>query len=371
LKPLDDYATCRDLIAKQIGQTPEAGDSLLWRLVLRAVRGLRPEPPDEYLVEQITDFLAYLNQSPITWSVQSWIEGVWLKSEQIALVHGIVIRRPTPEDFERAFRSEALVPFGPLHHQFPSAIVEFESVAISPIEIQSRIERLWNALRLFRTGSVVQTRLALGSASLTRIGGIHTPGSLTGAPYRYGLGEEDGEPLRTFITRIDPLIVEMSGLTGDPHPDIATHIAFLRYKEAIGPGATSLEARITAAITSLEALYLTANEQGELTHRLAQRVSALMRLFGDKPIETYHKLLRAYDVRSRYIHGSSSTESPESMQSLAEVVLKVARRSIAVNLQIEQELPKDRLVSSLDNSLLDDTALERLRRHVAGVLAPS
>jgi hypothetical protein len=80
--------------------------------------------------------------------------------------------------------------------------------------------------------------------------------------------------------------------------------------------------------------------------------------------------VRAYRVRSKYIHGSPSTESPESMQSFTNFVLKLVRMSVVAFLQLETTAPKDLLIHSLDNSLLDETAASRLRRIRTSVEMP-
>ena len=58
------------------------------------------------------------------------------------------------------------------------------------------------------------------------------------------------------------------------------------------------------------------------------------------------------------------------MQSLTNFVFKLVRMPVVAFLQLETTAPKDRLIHSLDNSLLDETAASRLRRMRTSVEMP-
>ncbi len=53
----------------------------------------------------------------------------------------------------------------------------------------------------------------------------------------------------------------------------------------------------------MESLLFRENEQSELARTLTQCVASLLQHFGLKPVEVYNKMKRAYDIRSRYVHG--------------------------------------------------------------------
>ena len=79
------------------------------------------------------------------------------------------------------------------------------------------------------------------------------------------------------------------------------HLTLKRYRDALLQPVT-IEARITSAITCLESLFL--EEDVELSHRLSQRVAALLRIYNLSPIAVYKNVKDAYAIRSKYIHGA-------------------------------------------------------------------
>ena len=122
-----------------------------------------------------------------------------------------------------------------------------------------------------------------------------------------------------------------------------------------------IENRITSAITCFEALYLKGKEREELSHRLCQRAAALLRLMDFTPLEVYNKLNQAYDIRSTFIHGSQSEFEHQKAQDLCKTVLEYARISLLIFFQLKEAINKEELINKLDNSLLDDRALIKIK----------
>jgi hypothetical protein len=143
-------------------------------------------------------------------------------------------------------------------------------------------------------------------------------------------------------------------------PADSLSIAFQRYKDALLQPVTT-ESQITSLITCLEALYLKADERMELTHRLGQRVSALLRFHGFTPLEVYNDVRQAYDIRSTFIHGSQiEKEKQQSAQELCKEIMEYARVSLLIFFQLK-DAEKDKVINRLDNSLLDENALQKVK----------
>ncbi len=134
----------------------------------------------------------------------------------------------------------------------------------------------------------------------------------------------------------------------------------MRYQDALlKPEA--VENKIAYGIMGLEALYLKAKEREELSHRLAQRIAKIFEVLGEQPVKIYNLIKKGYDIRSSFVHGSILHGNLQEMKSLLDSTLELLRKSILVFLQVRKEKEKDEFLSLIDNSLLDDQALGRLK----------
>jgi hypothetical protein len=145
-------------------------------------------------------------------------------------------------------------------------------------------------------------------------------------------------------------------------------VALQRHRDAVLTS-SSTEGRIALGISCLEALYLKGSERSELTHRLSQRAAALLRYAGCPPMKAYHDLARAYDIRSRFIHGSAMDEDQrKSADELCKGILEYARLSVVGFSQVTSTGEKDAFLSRIDSSLLDDRAKEKLDKDASSVV---
>jgi len=124
----------------------------------------------------------------------------------------------------------------------------------------------------------------------------------------------------------------------------------------------SIENRITFVINCLEALYLKREERAELSHRLGQRVSAILRHLDFIPIEVYRDIIKAYDIRSNYIHGQIEPEKHGDATKLEKKVFEYARISLLVFIQLMPRYSKEEIINRADNSLLDAAVCYKLER---------
>jgi hypothetical protein len=255
----------------------------------------------------------------------------------------------------------------------PSAILELKKRAANNLEVQREVELVLDILRLFRLGSTVARNAAYRPKSFIQFGGtLGYPLTQLVVSYRYVIKDSDAPKLNQFYERLSPIVARFSTFATPAVAGDSLLIAFQRYKEALFlAGAT--EARVTSAITCLEALFLRANERAELSHRLGQRVGAVLAVWGARPIEVYRNVSQAYEIRSAYIHGSSVPQDQQaSAPALCERILDYARLSLVAFLQMRasqgDQFEKEKLLSRIDNSLLDDTARRRLREAVGALI---
>lgn len=322
---------------------------------------------DETVVDLITTFINDIEGSPKTWNPIVWLQGIWLGIDKIQPIDGIVFRRPTPKDLEFEYPAYIVSPIAgePLFPRAsPSTILEIKHRARNQPEMQEELGKLIVTLRLYKVGSVENIRTEWHSKTILGFGGTSFRSAPMAAVYKYGLNSTDTEPLKNFIETIKPLI-PLEAIRGSTQSVDYTVIAIQRYQDSIIKPETA-EGRLTKAIMCLEALYLKPMETGELSHRLSQRVARTLSLLGFQPLEVYNIIGRAYGIRSKFVHGSQiEKEERQNVANLADKIIDYARISILIQLQLSAgDVDKEKFLALVDNSLLGENALTKLKKLV-------
>lgn len=316
---------------------------------------------DEILVDNITTFIADLERAPIEWRPKIWIEGIWLKDEEYEIYDGLKIRRPKPSDVEIETPFD-MMPFQTIssgYREFSSAILELSYRSRSN-ESRIEIDVILNCLRLYRVGSIFYVKIEMRPKSFITSGGTTISGRRFSSTYKYSINKKDIPKLRDFIGKIKNLLPK-EFLTVSSEKIDPVIIALQRYNDALLKS-ESIESRITSAITCFEALYLKAKERMELSHRLSQRASVLLRVFGFKPLEVYNILSKAYEIRSTFVHGSQITlEERKNAVKIAEKILEYSRVSLLIFFQIKHLVSKEVFIRRIDNSILEERADSKLK----------
>jgi len=362
VKTISEYSQIITAITKRSICSINEADAIINHLI-RYLEGnyTSLQSSQRSLFETIATFLSDIDNTPTIWKVTAFLKGIWLKEESYQITDEIIIRRPKASDYEKEnFVLESQFGFG-----FPSAsaVLELNLTCSSSLQVQQEIGLLVNLLRLFKLGSVTYEKYLWTSNSITRIGAQMFIGAKDVTYYKYELDSQKIPELSNFIPIMKPCFPNMD--LNIQNPEIGA-IAFNRYLDALirrGPP----ESRITSAITCLESLYLKGEERMELSHRLAQRVSNLLRLLDldYRPLEVYNKLILAYDMRSTFIHGGFTKEEHRSrLPALCETVMQYARVSLLVFFQLKETLEKEQLINKLDNSLLDANSCNKLKKFI-------
>lgn len=362
IKQLPSYSEIVSEIAKKYKVNESQADfwltSFVQILVQKALEGVT----DEILVDDITTFVADLEKSPIEWKLKIWIDGVWLEDEEYEIYEGLRVRRPKPSDLETE-KPFDLLPFPtmpPGFRDFSSAILELTHRSRSPSEAQKEIKKILNCLRLFRVGSVFYIKYKMRPKSFLASGGTISSGQRFAPTYKYPISKQDISKLKDFIGKIKNLLPDetLQIESGKIDPIVC---ALQRYNDALLKP-ERIESRITSAITCFEALYLKAEERMELSHRLSQRASVLLKAFEFRPLEVYNTLSQAYDIRSTFIHGSHiRLEERKSATKIAEKILEWARASLLIFFQLRHLVDKEKLIGRIDNSLLEERVYSKLK----------
>lgn len=370
-KEVPEYSACISQISKHYGVSDAQAGFWLSRFVQSvASEAVNRDIEDEFLVDRVSTFIRDLDNAALSWSIALWLDGMWLQDEQYEIEDDFILRRPRPSDFETEVRFDELVrqPPSPFPVWHPSAILEFGFRTSRQPEVQLEIETILDVLRLFRLGSVTSLRQRVCAESILALAYESCTASAPSTTYRYTLTDADLDALRAFMCKMRPLLRQYPPYGPSAERSDPLIIALHRYKDALLHPPTPAERKMTSAITCLEALYLKAKERAELSHRLSQRASALLRFVGFKPLKVYTELRRGYEIRSTFVHGSEPEEDLRGwVRKLGQRIPEYARVSLVAFMRLLEEPvheEKDRLINKLDHSLLDEKALREVQQLV-------
>jgi hypothetical protein len=339
-----------DSISRRYGTKPaQAGykvKMLAMAILGRTLDGMK----EKELNDLILAFSNDVSGGPTEWRVKSHIEGIWLEPERVELHESTVLRKPTPEDFERELPAD--IADVDLPHKascVPGGILECDIRATSDLEREAWAKREMLALQLFDVGSIhplithyiPASFLAISFSTLTNIGYVATK--------KYLIGSERVSILQTF-TREARRIIPLDEFLLDSVPKDYLTMAIQRYSEALLKPDPP-ESRLTLAIMGLEALYLKSEERSKLRRRLSQRTSTCLASFSFGPSQVADDVAEAYQTRSTYVHGGLLKESERPLiEKTLDRILNYLRVSIIIFLQIRKEEGKESFIDLLRES---------------------
>ncbi len=314
---------------------------------------LSGEPTDNLLLT----FSKELDGEPI--KIKAFVEltGLTLEPNEIKIVSGLVIRRPTKEDLEKKHIISPFYNEGLLHLEYPSAIMEIEIFGRSPIELQNYMEKSITLLSLFGSGGVKYLGYNMTSESISiPIGGVVRPGDRSKPPHSYIILNKDIPRLKNFWIEMSKIL--SLGFIQEQFSSFQPNIFFSyqRYNEAILNGGM-IEKRIVNAISGLESLYL--NSSQELSRYLRLNVSKTMGILGYDAYKVREEIKDAYQIRSKFIHGETLTYKSRnkldkkygSLENLFSDIIDYLRISILLLLGLKKE--KDEFIDILEDTFID------------------
>lgn len=238
----------------------------------------------------------------------------------------------------------------------PTALLTAARPALGPNALQSLVSAVVSALRLFNlcSASIQTIRFdADAGTGLAGLGVVHTQRPRH-TRYTCAIAAQDAERLEAFVPRLYPLLPRSATKR---HHDDPISIALSRYEHSI-LDADTLDEQVLGATMALEAVLLGGDEKQELGFKLSCRAARLLASFGADPVAVKNCVKKAYQVRSRYVHGGVST--PKSKASLAKnygtedrftrEVLNTTRQVLVTTILAQQS--KDAFLRTLDSALI-------------------
>jgi len=348
LMALDEHESLAAALAETNNNSPSI-DNFVRVTALASYKGLS----DEKLMAYANQYGGELNGVV---HVTARVDGISISESPLAIADWMVLRHPVAEDMAEYVGQDGVGGvYGPKGFACFRVIGEFNFGPTFEMA-QDHLLRVLAALRLFRVGGVVSNRYWTKGSFVRPDTGV----GVTGGPSArfFTLSPSDSSAIVQFLDDIVPIITE-------PGSEASTiEIANSRYTSAVFQYRP--EEVITSSVTSLEALFL--NNEPELQHRLAQRVSIFLRLLGSQPdgYATYNATSKGYRIRSKFIHGDSlkPRDQPEANR-IAPMLLDYARASVLAFLQLTPK--KTELLQQLDRATIDPSCVAALESQLAMV----
>ncbi len=195
----------------------------------------------------------------------------------------------------------------------PSALLRLEYEATDGAGWQPLLERAVAILRLFGVGGVAWSRAETGTESLVDVhGGFVLLDQDGGSRRTYSILAAGAARLPRFWEAVGSALPR-EFYSNRPEDPVGLDAAWFNYKAEAGRFGYVNE-RIANVVRSLESLFLQDTEKQRVSSNLAERAAALLEACGFDPGEVQRTIRRAYDVRSRYVHGG--VLSPQALRRI-------------------------------------------------------
>ena len=360
IKPSAAFLAVGGLLSAD-GRTESMLRLFSFRLVVDGLgAGIAPEI-DKYIEILIRD----VRREPQNSHARLWLNGIEVPDEPIAVSDELSFRRPRPEDLLERVHDDAVHYAHVLQPKTPfSCIAELQGSVSDIGELQREAEQIISALRLFRVGSVWGARIDYLVESFSIFGhGSSAFAPINNARISYALSQTDVPALQRFL-KVVTSVVPTPGFTAGEEPNFLS-TAFAWYSDALlstGPN----ERGIAAAVACLEALFLSDNPQSEITYHLLCRVASLLGMCGWQATEVRKQLKNAYDVRSRYVHGSVPNPKKkltyDQLFQLFRTTAESARIAFLIMAQLTdwEKRNHNDMISAIEDGLIDDAHRTKL-----------
>ena len=342
-----------------------------WRLsqfVNRAIADPEHSLADGDLAHLIHRFVQDLEEAELHWTGVALLRGLRLEPDEISVSPGVTLRQTRAEDYVDRQDLGSLITgmfdVGAGRVVRKDSVLELSAVGRTHSEISNEVARALQVFMLYRPVSVASERLDVYSDSVIHTGHIsHSLLSGSGLNFQCLLSIADAERLPTFFSQIASLIPDSVLPTREEEPNFVGN-AIRRYNDALLLP-QPVDARLAAAVMSLEALLLKSNEREELSERLAQRAGKLLGILGiASAAKVYEDIKKAYEHRSTFVHGGHLTGQPlaeasEVITPIVSYVRQIILMMMALGLGPEDDA-KNQLLNRISRSLLEPRAEQRL-----------
>lgn len=333
---------------------------------------------DKYIKAFINDYISELSGSPKVWNVELELGNIYIESDLIELSNNVYLRRPTKEQLA-------------IKRPEPNEINSWERITgtqlLSGATLSFSIEVKGNLNRRERSDVIShEIECWLNTFRLLKPSGVRTihesfvPVSVLEHSFSENKEEQhdtfwkgkvdyrDTSTLKLYLMKDDEVffidsikrlmpffkeILQTSYLNGGPYD-----LAFHRYNDSLLKSEVNAY-KVLSAISSLEALL--SDSGTEIVFKIRLRVAKLLSVFDFDPLEVTVKMKKAYDLRSKLVHGSKADENLlDFARNNVHEIINYTRICLLTSLQLRSIVGKDGLITQIDKSLIDKVSHEEL-----------
>lgn len=310
--------------------------------------------------EELEIFLDDLEGKPPKWKIIAKMKGLVPKKTSMLINKNILIRQIKKEDL--TYTSYASGLGGSFYMRLPHSIFEM-TIRGHPPHIQHELDKIIALLTLYRVAAVGCDSYRLTSSSFLSLhGGTISSGKYYSNEPILILSDEDNDKLNIFINTFGPIL---KNIKISERPLTFIDISLRRYSDSVRLS-ISIEEKFLLVMMGLEALYL--DYSYEARFRLSIRVSKIMELLDNNSSKVYTNMLKAYEFRSSYVHGSKiSDKDKENANSMIIFIQDYLRKSLLLwlILNINTKKKKKNFLREVDASLIDPETQSILMNKIA------
>lgn len=334
------YHSLIDMLRSQYDLSSEEAENNSKVFVHSIVEGIDSSFSPKKIAERVNLFINELEGNPLQYVVSAGLLGIHVESDSECTFYDGVVLEPD--------------------EHFPSGLGLSTKKGLEFAE--EKTSNALHVIRLFQLTSAYVFEGGIAPISFFKTGiGIGTPHCHE--HYETTITRSNRKELIKFYNTLMPLIEK----SGQKKKSSFIKVALDRFSDSITNNGAP-EERITLAITSLEALFLKFKEREGLSRRLAQRLAILLSCLKYEPNLVYDTTMKAYDIRSTYIHGGMIEEST-NIEVLCHDIQEFVRAAIISFVQVITG-GKHKIITLLDKSLIDVESKNTLMIMVKDILLP-
>lgn len=343
--------------ANEVSQSAFWLERFIQRLIYEKLDGSISK---DSLIEYASLFKSELQLSPTEYRYVHYLDGIFLETDSIRINDNVLIRKTQKSDLEYTKDIFFDMP-SPQHMGLPSSIMEIDISAKDERDCYEYISRIFNALRLYKLGSIYSTesistkRTIIWPMAQGRSGG----GRNYSAFRKYTV---KGTEVDAFVNFINAAQQKLS-FDKDEKKFRSLHISTERYNSALLES-VDVDRKLMTAVMGLESLFTLEKDRGENAFKLGIRVAKLLGHLNFDADRVRALIEEAYNFRNKVVHGSYiSQKGRKRMNEIFPRILNYLRVSL-ITFLLNQEIGKDRMIGIIDKSTISDIHNEELKELV-------
>lgn len=316
---------------------------------------------EDSLIEYASLFKSELELAPTEYKYVHYLDGLFLEMDRLEVNDNVLIRKIQKSDLDYKRDIFFDIPTARYTHLgLPSSIMETTISAKDERECFDYTNRILNALRMYKLGSIYSKEtLSTRKTVIWPAGVSRSSGTRSYSPFRkYTVKESE---IGSFVDLVNTIEQKLASDQEEKEHRILD-ISIGRYNSALLEP-VDVEIRLMTAVMGFESLFTFEKDRGENAYKLGIRVARLLGCF-NYAVEVVRRLTEeAYNYRNKVVHGSFVSQANRSkMNEILPQILNYLRVSLITFVLQSQKIGKDKLVEMIDGSAISDKRSVELKK---------